>query len=205
MIQSSGKLPYDGSIAKLLVTSAKETRYEAGLFDQCISSGSPIGEIKGKYCSVYISPQPLHPDLNEEDFTFDEKSPSGALLKVPRTAEAARKPNPFALTNPADLIIGLCLPSSCSAQDVRNAVAQRIGRTTFQFSNKQQGVDGSEVGNNTTLYSFITITHDRLCHTELNIREESGFFYGLYIAFMYFKHNIYLKNHYYILCFCTAL
>ena len=167
-------MPFDGA-TNYIFAGAKETRYEQGLFDECISSGDPTKNIKGQYCSVFINAEPLD-DTNS--------------VLIPRAAEAIRPRNTLFLYSfkpVADVIVGLCLPSSCSAQDVRNSVANKIGRTMFQLPNNQH--DGN--------HSFVTTTHDRFCHTELKIQEQSSLD-GLSIAFMYLS----FKNYNYLFINC---
>ena len=181
MIQALGKIPSDGFMAKLLLFGTKEMQQEPGLFDQCLSLKSTIGKIKGKYCSVFISEQPLQPSLEIVDFKSNGLF-SSANLKKSQMGLAARPQSIFSV-NLADIVIGLCVPSSCSAQDVRNAVSQRIGRSAFQFPSKQRESNG---GNKTLFYSYVTKTHDRFCQTKLDISEE----HTLHCIHMHFINKI---------------
>ncbi len=151
MFQASGRLPFDRA-TNYAFAGAKETRYESGLFDECISSGNPIQNIKGQYCSVFINAEPLGAEFVNKP-VFD-----GKVLDNPRAAVAMRPRNTLILydSNPvADIIVGLCLPSSCSAQDVRNSVANKIGRTIFQLPNHG--------GNQSSLFSYVTYLMKIIC------------------------------------------
>lgn len=183
MFQASGTLPRHGSKDYILI-SDKEIRYELGLFDQCISSGSQTEEIKGQYCSIFIKAQPLQKPYSLEDFNINGKSETGLELKTPRMSVAKRQKNYHTPVNQADVVVGLCLPSSCSAQDVRNAVAQMIGRNTFHLVRKTHESD--DANNQKLLYSLLSSTHDDFCYTKSKILE-AGSHDGLSIAFMYIE------------------
>ena len=88
---------------------------------------------------------------------------------------AARKRNINDHGYPIDMIIGFCLPSSCSAHDLQVAIAHAIGRFTFELAKKP----GDTLG----LYSLATTTHERYCHTENKVQEQSSFDW-LSISFM---------------------
>ena len=100
-------------------------------------------------------PQSYIQSANEEIFTN------------PTMTVAARKRNINDHGYPTDMIIGFCLPSSCSAHDLQVAIAQDIGRFTFQLAKKPDDTLG--------LYSLATTTHERYCHTENKIKEQSSF------------------------------
>ncbi len=164
MFQASGGFPFNG-MTNYAFTGAKETRYDPGLFDECISSVNPENNIKGQYCSVFIRAKPL-------DYSSDSK------FVTPRVDVAMRPQNHLFLFSHkpvADVIVGLCLPSSCSAQDVQNSVANKIGRTTFKLADKQKNQSSA-------LFSLVTATHDRFCQTESKVKEQSPLD-GLSIAF----------------------
>lgn len=144
MFQASGRLPFDGSTNFMIPSLSINVQHDPGLFDQCISTSSPSGRIRGQYCSVFLSSQPHN----------------GSLLTEPKVELAERQMHPLVSVNVADLIIGFCVPSSCSAKDLQTAIAHRIGRTTFQKRN--------------LLHSIVTSNHDRFCHTEIKIQNQSA-------------------------------
>ena len=113
---------------------------------------------------------------------MDNKGPESYMHSVneelfihPAMTVATRKRNINDRGYPTDVIIGLCLPSSCSANDIQVANAHAIGRFTFQLAKKPDDTLG--------LYSLATTTHERYCHTENKIKEQSSFD-GLSISFM---------------------
>lgn len=148
-----------------------EIRYNLGLYDQCISSRSQTDQIEGQYCSVFLKAEPLQQPYNFASFDISKKSETGLDLKNPRVSVAKRYKNVYPHRYLADLVVGLCLPSSCRAEDVRNAVAQTIGKNTFYFVKKG---DRPEANHQKLIYSFLTSTEDRLCHTESKILDKSS-------------------------------
>lgn len=133
--------------------------YEPGLFDQCIGSSSPSGRIRGEYCSVYLRAEPLlmaqHSTLNTDG--------SLNVINGPKITLATRQIH-FEVPVIADAIIGFCQPSSCSAEDLRTAVANKIGRTAFLKKNK----NGTAI-----LHSIVTSNHDQLCYSQIKNQEHA--------------------------------
>ncbi len=162
MYHASGRLSLDESTNFMIAGLGNNVHQSPGLFDQCIASSSPSGRIRGQYCSVFLSIQPI---LEQND---------RSLSIEPKVTIAGRPMHVLAPTFAADSIIGFCLPSSCSAEDLRTAVANKIGRTTFWTKNKNGTV---------TLQSILTINHDRFCHSEIKIQEKQELD-ALCIAFM---------------------
>ena len=143
MFQASGRLTFDGSTNFMITSFGFNVQYDPGLFDQCIAASSPSGKIRGQYCSVFLSSQ----------------QHNGSSLNEPKVKLADRQIHPLVPVNVADLVIGFCLPSSCSAKDLQIAIAHTIGRTTFQKKK--------------SFYSIVTSSHDRFCHTEIKIQNQS--------------------------------
>jgi len=128
---SSGRLSIDESTSFLISGLGNNVHQDPGLFDQCIATSSPSGRIRGQYCSIFLSAQPL------VKHAYD-----GSLLKEAKVSSAERQLHVLLPVNKAtDSIIGFCLPSSCSAADLQTAVAHQIGRTTFRTKNKNGTVD----------------------------------------------------------------
>ena len=111
-----------------------------GLFDQCLSirvNTSGVGPFRGRYCSVYFKTEAL-----------DESSVSASWRVEPKQSDGY-----FGLVNPISQGVGLCVPSVCSAADVRHAVAQLVG--IFPLPGPR--------GNRS---SIVTITDERYCYSE---------------------------------------
>ena len=170
MFLASGRLPLDKSTIHLFA-GVKETRYESGLFDQCLSSGNSQKNIKGRYCSVFIRARPVNSFLESRSKNHRKLFTEKLVSNVSRAAVSMEIPNPESFFDPmkkADIIVGLCLPSSCSAQDVRHSVANQIGRNYFTLS---LSMGKSDVGNQSKPYSFVTATHEMFCHDGLRIQD----------------------------------
>lgn len=160
---ASGRLSIDESTNFMIAGLGSNVHQDPGLFDQCIATSSPSGRIRGQYCSVFLSAQPL---LQNDD--------GSSLLNEPKVTLAERQLHISVPANTANSIIGFCLPSSCSALDLQTAVAHKIGRTTFRTKNKNGTV---------TLKSIVTSSHDRFCHSQLKIQDQHALD-GTCIAFM---------------------
>lgn len=129
-----------------------------GLFDECLAiKGPEETNIRGKYCSVFLSLAPVN---ESEILPFDESLNSKASMVTifqlinrllggltglqvePKVARADATTYAFPSTV-------FCLPSSCTADDLGQAVAQLIGTNVLP--------------NN---YSILTITDEGYCFEE---------------------------------------
>ena len=166
VFHASGKLPVD-AMTNFLIAGAKGVLDEPGQFDLCISSKPPSGIFQGQYCSVFLSTIPITQSLlARKHLASYKQSVDEDIFENPRMRVPTKKRNVFVHANATDLIIGFCLPSSCSAHDLQVAIAHEIGRTTFQLTNNPE---------NNILYSLATTTHESYCHTENKIQEQSSF------------------------------
>ena len=136
--------------------------HAVGLFDECLSIRA-VPDVQpsstlftGQYCTVYFHVEPVSADeihsLNDPNQRaenwlllyqiyqqlFNESLP----LKTPKIRET--DPNTPFLPS-----VGLCLPSSCSAEDVRSACAQQVGSSTIRCN-----------------HSVVTITDANYCYTK---------------------------------------
>jgi len=115
-----------------------------GLFDECLAVEAPSG-FRGKYCTVYFGSKEIGPEdivngtidsmfpLNSVErgswITFYQllsllAGQLGAQTINPQVADA----NPGTYGSPS---VGLCIPSSCSAEDIRTAVSELVGRVAL--------------------------------------------------------------------------
>ena len=136
MYESSGRLSL-----KLLQTASGNQRHETGLFDECLLSIDPENNendssipFQAQYCTLFFHPKKnLSSPINE--------------------AEPIEDMSPFIKSTAS-----FCLPSSCSALDLRKAVAQssqpRIGRSAS---------------------SFIVSTNHNYCYTQSSISADKKF------------------------------
>lgn len=132
--ESSGRLSFD-----LLSTGSANVHREVGLFDDCLQvSGDDDSEFVGQYCSVFFKIERIDPE------EVDESLAPAMRLKHPKTGDPTELHSNF--KNPG---ASFCLPSSCSAVDLRTAIAQQIG---------------FEVLNGT--HSVVTLADDNYCYSK---------------------------------------
>lgn len=150
MYEASGKLSEDFyNFTSVGIRGSRTSRHETGLFDQCISIG--LDEFEGQYCTLLFEVEPVTKDelLNDgkrrETFPKIRNSISQSLI----------------FPDSISSILGtieFCLPSSCTAQDLKTAVSQIVGMNNIG------------PGNN---YTVVTIGNDNYCHSREKI--ESSF------------------------------
>lgn len=159
VFQASGKLPFDESIRFMIGNEHSDVQHAPGLFDQCVSAStsSPDGNIEGQYCSVSISAHPLDRQSLISIKSDDELSIyKNVLLQEPRVSVAPKKNHLYDVVEEPQVVIGTCLPASCSYKDLRTAVAYSIGRTIFHLPQKNGR-------NMDTLYSMVTSANEQNC------------------------------------------
>lgn len=136
-----------------------------GLFDECLAIKVPDGNrFRGQYCSVFFRPEPVDPseitreDLDNSTITSTHSGSTSPLLVIlrsifgPLVSEERVQPK----TADADAMtyvmpsLSLCLPSSCSALDVRQAISHLIG--SYVIANK----------------SIVTIADEHYCFSDNN-------------------------------------
>lgn len=132
MYESSGRL-----IEDLIFTESGNVDHQSGLFDECISIQPGKVPFQGKYCSIFF-------DLR----TFDGLSPGSDTLRKPVEEEPLETVSYFQMASAS-----FCIPSTCSAHDLRSAVAQRIGH---RFDSQMN-------------YSVVTISNEDYCFTKEKI------------------------------------
>lgn len=147
--ESSGKLPETNHEHLLLRTQADNTRYELGLFDQCLSVQAEGGSFNGQYCSAFFETAPILSD--------DEIDDEG-ILKEPKLKRVTPPKHYFDSLPSKDGLVSFCLPSTCTASDLGSALGQWVGRTPIGPGNNM---------------SIVTITDDRYCFTREKIDAQS--------------------------------
>ena len=125
-----------------------------GLFDECIAIRAP--EFNGQYCTVFFKPT----DVDESDILPPPKHPVDdpsdrsnfiTIFQILGLMSPDRVEPKVALADPGTYIlpsISFCLPSSCSADDLGQAVAQLVG--SYVIGNK----------------SFVTVADEQYCFKE---------------------------------------
>ena len=139
--------------------------YEYGQFDECLEVRAP--SFQGRYCSVFY--EPIVQEINETDKAEPLKetfTPLNSqwinfynLLNFILGYKAEKNIKPVVLEGDLGYIpfglpqgMGFCIPSSCSAEDLGNAVGQLIG--TFGYIN------------NGTQVSITTLYNEKYCFTD---------------------------------------
>jgi len=155
MQESSGKLP-DGFVDGFLSGQAM------GLYDECLSVRAHVSEapFQGRYCTVYFATE----HVNESDVSA--KSPDRhqlgdnwiTLLDFLQTLLSGERIAPKEADGHFGLIslargMGICIPSVCSAADVRQAIAQLVGSFPLPGEKGKRS-------------SIVTITDERYCYSD---------------------------------------
>jgi len=144
---STAKLTNGVTHTLMSTLSTKDQSYfEMGLFDQCLAvrAVTDTTEFRGKYCSVYFQVKPIGLLQATASLTADE-------IRVEDVPRPASTYDPIRLHNAG--LFGFCIPSSCSAQDLRSALANQLG------------TNGS-----TSIHSILISTDDNHCHTDTKER-----------------------------------
>lgn len=127
--ESSGKLVED----LIHIEGNSDVHHESGLFDGCVSV-QPDGILfEGQYCTVFFGLTEVTEQDNAENLKEEQPKESSSNFLKPS--------------------IGFCLPSTCTASDLRSAVAQQLG---YRVSN----------GKN---FSMTAISSEDYCYTQQKI------------------------------------
>ena len=124
--ESSGRL-----IEDLVYTGSGNIHHESGLFDECLSIQSNDMPFRGQYCTVFFDLKPTKNSISESK----EAEPDDTMTSF-------RMPS-----------VSFCIPSTCSASDLRSAVAQRVGYRVVNGIN----------------HTIVTISSEEYCHTKHKI------------------------------------
>ncbi|XP_057379361.1 nose resistant to fluoxetine protein 6-like isoform X1 [Daphnia carinata] len=112
MYESSGRLVED----LIYIEGSSDVHHEPGLFDACVSVQSDGIPFKGQYCTVFFG---LKEEKNIGNQQTDFMTPSSNV-------EDSNEPNE-SLSDYQTPSVGFCLPSTCSASDLRSALVHRVG------------------------------------------------------------------------------
>ncbi len=131
MYESSGKLKRE-----MIHTGSGNIHHESGLFDECLSVQS--SDFQGQYCSVFFD---LKPVLEPENESIS-----------PRVGEPYEYMSNFRMPSAS-----FCLPSTCSARDLRSSIAQLVGYRV---------IDGKN-------FSIVTLSNEDFCFTKEKINNKN--------------------------------
>ncbi|XP_057379363.1 nose resistant to fluoxetine protein 6-like isoform X1 [Daphnia carinata] len=152
MYESSGRL-----VEHLLyIAGSENVHIESGLFDDCISVRSDPIAFHGQYCTVFFG---LKPVTNDQSVDDHETTSSDDYWTSQENVYDSAKP-----------AVGFCLPSSCTAKDLRSAISQRVGYRVTKGANFSITVLASENNcytqekiNSTTFDTFTRIVLSVFC------------------------------------------
>ncbi|XP_046631169.1 nose resistant to fluoxetine protein 6-like isoform X3 [Daphnia pulicaria] len=136
MYESSGKL-----VKNLIYAEGSDkVHHGSGLFDECLSVQSEGVPFQGQYCTVFFGLKLI----DQEESALGHRNDTNSLNE--------EEPNEH-ISNFQKPSVSFCLPSTCTAGDLRSAVAQLVG---FRVINQNN-------------YSIVTISSDNYCYTEEKI------------------------------------
>lgn len=144
--ESSGRL-----VEELIHTGSGNVHHESGLFDECLSVRSDDIVFRGQYCSVFFDLKPISSNVNDMDTNSNEGEPYTYMSNF-------RMPS-----------VSYCLPSTCSARDLRSAVAQLVGRRNINGVN----------------HTLVTISSEDYCYSEEKINAKDIKYDILAISILY--------------------
>ena len=127
--------------------------HESGLFDECLSVESDRVPFQGQYCTVFFELKPVK----------EEETNVNHLENISNTSTDEPVENLYTYQKPS---VGFCLPSTCSASDLRSAVAQHVGYRTIKETN----------------FSIVTVANENYCYTQKKIDTSRTTFDNVTIA-----------------------
>ena len=138
-------------------------KHAFGLFDECLAIRAENREtsssFRGRYCTVYF--RPTRAVLANATGLQSPRNPSNNWISIIQDWDLFRVVRAVAQTadsayddHVASRSSSFCLPSSCTAADVRRAVADLVG----DF--------GIADGHNETFVSILTATDEKQCYVD---------------------------------------
>jgi len=140
---SSGRLT-----EHLIYTGSGYVHHDLGFFDECLSIRPHEVSFQGQYCTVFFDLTPVSKLQND-----DKNNPATyESMKGDEEGEPKNHISNFLMPS-----IGFCLPSTCSARELRSAISQRIGYRRVQNIN----------------FSLVAITNENYCYTNDKLSAQS--------------------------------
>lgn len=147
MYKSSGSLT-----DKIIENGTGNVHHEMGLFDECLAAVNPlrdreiINSFEAKYCTVFFDSNKKHQEIIINESSTAEAEPIENLSNFMKSSS-----------------IAFCIPSSCTAGELRSAVAHRLRHRL-------------------NLLYVMSITSEDFCYTKDKIRADSQFGIGAIIS-----------------------
>ena len=148
--ESSGSLT-----DKIIETGNGNVYHDMGMFDECIAVVNP--SFQGKYCTVFFHQNKMK-IINQSETEEQDINNSNNQGEPVENMSNFVKPS-----------VAFCIPSSCTASDLRSAVANRLRHRL-------------------NLPSLVSVTSEDFCYTRDKIKADSKFGIGG-IFTMYLKDN----------------
>ena len=127
VFEASGRL-----VEELIHTGSGNVHHESGLFDECLSVVTDGVDFGGQYCTVFFDLKFISPVESNVDGESHEGEPYTHMSNF-------RMPS-----------VGFCLPSTCTARDLRSAVAQLVEFRSINGMN----------------HKVVTISSEDYCYSE---------------------------------------
>jgi hypothetical protein len=135
-------------VENLIHTGSDYVHHDLGLFDECISVQPHNVPFQVQYCTVFFDLTLVSNRLNNE-----KANPSTfEFVTIAKEGEPKNHLSNFLMPS-----ISFCLPSTCSARDLRSTVAQRIGYRLVQKRN----------------FSLVAISSENYCYTQTKLSANS--------------------------------
>nr|CAH0101428.1 unnamed protein product [Daphnia galeata] len=143
MYESSGRLVED----LIHIEGSDNVHHESGLFDECLSVESHGINFQGKYCTVFFGLKHKENDDGSTPLDWDDSEEE----EINENMSNFQKPS-----------VGFCLPSTCSAGDLRSAVAQLVAAGHRIINEKN--------------FSIVAMSNEKYCYTLEKIHARSTTF-----------------------------
>ena len=141
--ESSGRLVED----LIHIEGSDNVHHESGLFDECLSVESDGINFQGKYCTVFFGLKHKENDGGSTPLDWDDSDEE----EINENMSNFQKPS-----------VGFCLPSTCSAGDLRSAVAQLVAAGHRVINEKN--------------FSIVAMSNEKYCYTLEKIHARSTTF-----------------------------
>ena len=155
MYESSGSLT-----DKIVETGSGNVHHDMGLFDQCLAAVDPRREsdmsvaFQAKYCTVFFD------DYQEMDMPVSNLEDDSVAALNESVVRLFNEGEPVEnVSNFVKSSVSFCIPSTCSARELRSAVARRVRD-----------------------FSLVAITNEDYCYTQEKIRDDGKFDTGAIVT-----------------------
>jgi len=119
---------------------------------------------------VFLELEPFY-SIGEVEEQGEERNTTS---RVPKSKDIKTPKLSYDELTTKESVVGLCLPSSCNAQDVRSAVAQRIGKLNFPLGGSIfASLSSYRIKDPNTVVAVTTIADEKYCFTGEKVKKQS--------------------------------